>query len=509
MIRKVFYIIFIIFSVNSCDILRTSPFEVTSWLPGEGYHSEPDKIIVSLKFSHDPDKDSIERRFSFNDDNGRINGVFSWQGKEMIFTPFLPLEENMDFNISLSAEARNTKGLSMDTAFEHNFSTRPGTERPVMISYSPEMYTEISEPRTEIQLQFNMPLPLKSLYDNVSFSPSMTGFWRLEEEETLAIFTPVDPWLNNRRYEIRISSSLTDNKGMNTGNDFLSIFTTGTDHDKPDLLEARRLSKNGNFVLLQPDTTGFVSATNVLIENHDWEKDDRLFLLFSKPVDSISVKNSINAEGSPVLLMETSPEYETEFVFYFSGTPAYESRFVFRLKQGVKDKTGNESEHEFIYRIFANGKNSKPPVLEGLRMPMAPGSNTDKELVYFGTDSLFNIIHIKDEPDYYPSGQGISTWIELYFSTAENAFVDPISLMELFRIETSNNVFFFSPRQIKTENFTVTNPQEGMEHFNRIEITGILTNSGNFGVITFQIGSGLRDSLGNKSEKAFRISLLK
>jgi hypothetical protein len=81
--------------------------------------------------------------------------------------------------------------------------------------------------------------------------------------------------------------------------------------------------------------------------------------------------------------------------------------------------------------------------------------------------------------------------------------------MELFRIETSNNVLTFSPRQIKTNGFSAPEPEKGWENFERIEIAGILTNSTNFGIVNFQISPGLTDSLGNKSEKQFRISLVK
>jgi hypothetical protein len=81
--------------------------------------------------------------------------------------------------------------------------------------------------------------------------------------------------------------------------------------------------------------------------------------------------------------------------------------------------------------------------------------------------------------------------------------------MGLFRIETSNNVITFSPRLVKHTDFSVSEPRQGWENFNRLEITGNIVNSVNFGIIYFHIGSGLRDSLGNKNEKSFVISVIK
>ena len=53
-----------IFLISSCDILRFTVFEVISWTPGEGYHSEPENIILSLTFSNKPHKASVENYFS-------------------------------------------------------------------------------------------------------------------------------------------------------------------------------------------------------------------------------------------------------------------------------------------------------------------------------------------------------------------------------------------------------------------------------------------------------------
>jgi len=495
-----------IFSFISCDILRSSPFEVTSWTPGSGYQSEPENIVISLDFSGDPDRASIEKYFSLTGDGNSVRGTFLWDGRKMIFSPFTPLETNTDYAINLSADAHNTEGLSMDEAFNRDFTTRPANSRPVLISNYPEMYSEVSDARAEIRLEFSLPMSLKSLYDNVLFIPSMTGIWRLENEGKLAIFTPSEPWSQQTRYEIKYSTSLTDNNGMNIGSDFSCIFTIKSELETPYLLNAKRITNKNELFLLSPNN-GYTGVAESPVENYGWEKDDKLMLVFSKPVDSISVKNYLSVEDGPNLIMETSAGYKTEFILRFDIAPVYESRFTFRIKPGIKDATGNECKEEYSFRIFANGKFSMPPTLVGIRIPMAPRGGTDKELIFYETDSLFSDFPITDVN--YPSGENINSWIELYFETAEGASVDLFSLMDLFRIETSNNVISFSPRQIKNSNFTTPYPHNGMEDCQRIEITGNLTNSTNFGIINFLIAAGLKDTLGNRNDKTLKISLVK
>jgi len=495
-----------ILSFLSCDILRSSLFEVISWTPGGGYHSDPENVIVSLTFSHDPHKSGIERHFSLTGDGNRIRGNFEWEGKKLIFIPLTPLEKNIDYIINLSAEARNTKGLSMDDAFNVNFSSRAGSERITLITCYPSMYEVISDFRSEVKLEFSLPVLINTLYEYISFIPSMPGFWVLENENCTAVFTPLEPWIRNSRYEIRISSMLTDSNGVNIRNNFTSIFFTGNDNENPYLISAGRLTKNNEIIDLIPDKN-ILSIFDPTVENTGWEKEDRLLLVFSKPVDTLVLKNSIITDNGPNLIMETFPDFNTEIIFRFESIPPFNSRFNIRIKPGIQDRSGLITEDEYLYKIHANGKNSKPPEFAGIRIPMAPRDDDDNEPVSYSIDSIYEIIPITNKD--YPSGEIIPTWIELYFIITDGASVDIFSVMELFRIDSSNNVISFSPRQIKTSNFSFSEPHESWIEYQRIEITGNFINTTNFGIINFHIASGLKDSLGNRNEKPFRISVIK
>jgi hypothetical protein len=142
---------------------------------------------------------------------------------------------------------------------------------------------------------------------------------------------------------------------------------------------------------------------------------------------------------------------------------------------------------------------------------MAPGRSTPEaqEPCDYSVDDLFSDLPVEDGEDRFPFSVEVPLWIELYFDTAEGAEVDPFSVMALFRVETTNNVLSFSPRSIRTENFTLAEPRAGWESFSRVEIGGFLTNTVNTGVVNFIVGEGLGDSLGNRSEELFQVSLSK
>jgi hypothetical protein len=507
--------IFFVFSVCSKDapglgifpdLLRSSPFEITKWSPGSGYHADPSALSVSLTFSHVPDRASVERNFSLTGDGEPLGGTFHWSSSRMIFVPASLPETNRDYVLSLAADAHDQDGLSMDKAFEGRFTTRPDNTRPGLVSFYPEMNAVVNDTSSEARLVFSRGISINSLYDHVSFNPSINGSWRIENDGTSAVFTPAEPWAYGRRYELKISSLFAGNNGVTLGHDFLSVFTVGEDLEKPCLHEALRLSKSGNAETL---------GTGLSAGNSGWEKDDRLRLKFSKPVDTLSVRNCLSTEGAPSFRMETMPGLSDEAVFYFETPPVYGSRFSFRIKPGVRDGFGNESGDEYIIAVCADGAQSKPPALVGIRLPMAPGSSVDPELKSYGIDSLFDDLPVNAAGslaggnERYPYNVKTETWIECYFETAPGLSIDIFSLMGLFSVETSNNVLVFSPRLVKSSGFSVSDPEPAWGHYRRLEIRGFLTNTINSGVVTVQINSGLKDTGGNRNEKAFSIPLLK
>ena len=491
----------------SCDILRDRPFEVSNWSPGGGYHENPQAIEIFVSFSHEPDRSSVEKYFSVTADAETVRGNFLWKGRTLYFLPLVPFEADKDYFVKISAAASNTKGLSMDREFTAGFSTRANNARPRIISFYPETEGIMDRNYGVFQIIFSCPVSVNSLRGNASFSPSISGAWHLEENGLTAVFTPSELWPQGRRFELRLSDFLSGNNGINMGKDFISIFTVGAEREPPYLNSAWKVSDNGDQKEID----------NVLLgeftENSGWEKNDKLKLIFSTEVDLLSVSSAITAENTSTLILEI-PSVETVFsqeaVFRFEKAPAFESRFLFRLKGGVRDIYGNESKEEYAFRIYADGENSKPPSLAGIRIPMSPNGDLDDDdprLMAYGPAQLFADLPIEDE--YYPYYTETAAWIECYFDCAPGVGIDLFSLMEKFRVETSNNALTFTPMIVKNSNFTISDPHPAWGHFQRVEIAGMLTNNVSAGVVHFVVNQGLSDSKGNLSEKQFRISLLK
>ncbi|MDR0589710.1 MAG: Ig-like domain-containing protein [Spirochaetaceae bacterium] len=506
----------------SCDILRQSPFEVVQWSPGTGYHGEPEYMRVSVSFSHDPDRLSVEHSFSLTEDGSPVNGSFTWEGRTLVFKPAAVLELNRDYVLVIQESAQDQKGVSMDKQFEASFTTRGEGNRPAVLSVDPRDMGTVTDPRREIRIEFSEPATVNSCVNAISFSPAAGGSWRLETNGRVAAFVPQEPWVMGTTYRIRIDQDFSSFLGLTLGKEFTSYFIVGNDQTPPRLLAAHALDPEGNPVMeLIPAGEG-----PLMEENPRWESFYRLALEFSEAVDTADLKNRLVVEKALALDMETGPGYAPGVIFSFLEKADYLSSFLIRVNAGVKDAAGNESADPVVFRIRADGPRSKPPALAGIRMPMAPGGLGDTgensgtggdppspeqfyQVMTFAPDEPFRDLPILSGAGRYPYTESTSAWIELYFDMVPGAEIDLLSLMNLFRVDATNNALSFFPRSMEAGNFPVPDPPPGWEAYHRIKVTGLLINTTDSGVVVFQIASGLRDTFGNRNEKVFQLPLLK
>ena len=505
---KLLIIIYCFFiSFISCDILREAPFEVVSWTPGDGYHNTED-LVVSLLLSHPSDRARTEQSFFLSEEGRPVRGTFSWDDRRLYFWPSSPLEANNNYTITLNTSAQNNSGLSLENKFTASFTTRRSGSNPRVISVIPEEKI-ITESRDSIAIHFSEPVSISSCINDISFYPAVNGSWRLEDNGYTASFTPLDPWKTGLSYRVDISSSFMSDTGRIMGDDYIFVFNIviNNDFDKPVLLSAWALhDDNSSDEIYINDISDYL-----LVEYDGWETSSKLKLVFSKPVDTTSVRQKLIVEPNVLLVMETDHGYSDSVVFRFFEKPEWQSQFLFRLNTGVRDESGNETDLTRHWKIVLANENSKPPALIGIRLPLSPGKLFihEQQPVIFTPRDLHADLNFVYDAEMFPFAKAIPFWIELYFDTAPKAKINLFTLMNVFRLESTNSALSFSPRYIIDSHFTWINPVQGWESYERVEIQGYITNTINSGVVTFRIGSGLEDNKGNKSTQAYFITLLK
>lgn len=484
----------------SCDILRNGVFEVAGWNPGSGYHDPASAANVTLSFSLEPDRNSVERSFSLSEDGTVLPGHFSWQGSRMIFSPAAPLIQNRDYLIILKTDAQDKRGLSLERQFEAAFSTRNGSGRPVLLTSVPLDGGIITGERDTVELFFSVPMNRSSL-QGLSFSPSVSGVWSLEDSGKMAVFTPSENWLTGKSYRLNAGSSLKNNLELEAGRDYVLHFSAGADRSSPELISAAALDSGGNSVMILEGDNGMVT------ENKHWEWNYRLGLTFSEPVETASVTTALRSDPSLGMILETAPGYADKLVYRFTDPPAHDSSYTITLEKSVKDRAGNTMEERIRWRIRSDGTLSRPPVLKAMRFPKVPALAGTRDLLSYTTENLFADFPLEEKN--YTFDKEVPAWIELYFETSPGASIDSLSLMEKFKWTATNGAVHFSPRFVVVSDFTVTEPAPGWENFCRVEIRGMIINHPYMGMVTIETGAGLADTLGNRSSAAFRFLLLK
>lgn len=496
----------------SCDLLLDEPLEVAAWTPGEGLQSDPASIVVSLRFSREPDKPSAERAFSLTEDGGAIQGDFLWVGPAMTFRPKVPLRAGKQYRIALSEAARDGRGVSLDKAFVGTFSTRAEGSRPALEGSLPADGEVVEDVFFQPVLRFSSPADADSCRDGVSISPSISGIWTLEDGGLAARFLPAEAWARGKRYDIAVASTFRDAAGLTTGREWTLSFSIAPGGAAPSILRACAAGEapgggvwEDRFELVPDDP-----ASAGLEETAGWESAYRLRVFFSEPVDISSFRSRFSVEPSVPSTADVEAGGGSVLVRFPEGLP-YRKRVSFAIAAGVKDARGNATEEAGLFRVLADGPRSRPPVLVGIRLPLAPGGATEaeREPTAFAASAPFADFPVSGGAGRYPFDVPTATWIEIYFDVAEGAAVDLHSVREKFRVEATNGCLSFSSRSVLDAGFSCAEPHPAWAGYSRVEVRGLLTNGTDSGTVSVRLGAGLADSFGNRTAEATRLPLLK
>jgi hypothetical protein len=304
-----------------------------------------------------------------------------------------------------------------------------------------------------------------------------------------------------------ISSKLQNTSGRQMGKNFVSRFYTNDDDTAPGLVSASAVDKDGNFVFELVEYAASAGKTGGMItENQLWENGYSIKLFFSEPVDTAKLKTILSIEPAPKFTIDAPPPYSALAIISFDENPDWKSRFTLILGAGIRDAAGNESSETKVFKIFLNGPHSKPPVFAGFTLFKESVGNPEK-IASYTPANLFETLIINS--DDFPYGKSVSAYLELYFETAGDAWIDVFSVMDLFRVESTNTALAFTPLLAVVSNFACEDNTQEFSGFSRMEIKGSLINYQRGGIVSFYIAPGLKDSFSNVNNEAMSIQLLK
>lgn len=493
---------------SSCELLRTGPLEIVAWSPGPGHHQIDDEITVSILFSEEPDRASAESSFSLTEDGAPLSGGFSWLGSALTFQPCGGLRANAEYRITVSADARNKSGVSIEQSFEVTFSSKPEDIRPVVISSFPECGGILETRNDAVSVKFSETIDAVSFRDCITFSPAIKGIWNQETSGSVAVFTALEPWVWAEEYKATISADLLDTSGNRLGTAFSFSFTVGADLAPPICLRAEAVDVTGFPVAV---VSADVPQDGVVSENSGWESSWKLRLHFSEPVLWSTLASIIASEGGISIEVDCTGDFVQIVDVRITGYPEWGEGFIVRIPPGVEDQAGNGSLDESVFKFVFVGPGSRPPRFAGIRMELAPGAALpeDRNLAVFSIEDPYATIAITGGAEGYPIGVPVATSLEVYLELATGAEINILSLMKSFRFSSTNGAVDFSANRILAEGLGYVEPHEPWAGYAVARIDGILTNRVDSGILTVQLAAGFCDSYGNANSAAQRLTLLK
>lgn len=492
-------------AMASCDLLCEKPFRVESWSPGSGSFDHAD-ISLAIVFSLEPERARAENAFRLEAGGQALAGSFQWDGRRMVFSPFAGFSDNVDYRLSVGESARTADGLSLNEAFEGRFTTRDEDSRPRVIAFEPGDGATMLPGSGRVTLRFSEAVDGASLRDCLSLSPSVAGLWLLSPEGDAAAFTPFAPLPSGDDYALRVSAELKDRHGNRMGEAWQANFSVGFDREPPFLSAAMAVSGDGASALeLAEDLAG----DEIFTVNAAWERGYGLRLVFNEPVQVASARKALRCEGGPSLGCEAVQEYADSILFRFDEPPEWQSLFSFRLEPGLEDESGNKSAVGRCFRIRFEGPASRPPELIGLRLPLAPGAEMpeDRDLRAYPFAEPYASLPL--DLERFPVGVPVRVDMELYLRLAQGASLDRLSIMESIRIIIENSALDLSVDRVRLGGLFWAPSHGAWSACAVATLETRLTNRASTGILCLSFAPGLRDSLGNTSERAQSLPLLK
>ncbi len=489
----------------SCDLLQDKAFVVESWSPGPGAIDHT-AIVLNIVFSKEPDRSRAENAFRLEAGGLNLPGSFFWDGRLMAFLPFAGFSDNSDYRIFVDQSARTSDGLSLAETFEARFTTRDEDGRPCVIEFKPGDGGTLVSGEENLVLRFSEPIDNVAYMDCLSLSPAVSGLWTLSAEGDEATFTPFSEFEIGKQYFLSVSAELKDRYGNRMGQAWQAEFSVGFDSVAPSLVRA--IAANGNWEGVS-ELLEDVANDDTFTVNDAWEAGNGLLLEFDQPVLVSSVQKAIRCDGGPQLMCKTESEYAISIRFVFADRPEWQSLFSFRLEAGVKDQGGMLSSHTRSFWLRANGPASKPPEFVGIRLPLAPRAEIpeDRDLRCYAVAEPYASLPL--DLERFPIGVPVRVDIELYVRLAQGAAVDRLSLMESIRAVIENSALDLSIDRVRLGGFSWAPVHEAWNGCSLVTLETRLTNRASVGVLRIVLAQGLHDSLGNPSEQAQSLPLLK
>jgi hypothetical protein len=485
-------------ALAGCAPFWRLPLTVIAWSPSEDAPALSG-LAVWVEFSAPVDAVKAEQAFSLTENGSGVDGIFSWSGNRVTFTPCPALSAGNDYEISVDTSVEDPSGVSLDKEFSFRFTTKTESGRPSILSFTPAADSMFDDRYTPVTLVFSEPVDRGSFYAAFFLSPPVAGTYAWNGDGTQCSFTPLEPYEWGTEYRVEVSTGLEDLSGNRLAETFRLHFTVGTDTTAPTVTAVRNVVGGvPGAITAIPDDPGDALFT----VNENWESIWGFEMALSEPVPRLDIEGFFSFEPAWDFRIDSTAATSQSFILIPEERLVYGAVYTLTVRQGLPDAQGNTLEQDAVYRFRVNGAGSTPPELERIRFRTDPGGSAWEE--YTPAD-----IYTALDLNLFPGGVPTRSYFDLYVRTADGAGIDLMDLMECFSISATNGCASFAVLAMQESGFDNPQPDPPAAGTIVARVVVDVINAAESGIVTLRLSAAFKDSEDNPIAGAWELPLLK
>ena len=328
-----------------------------------------DSIVVT--FSEAMDTIAVESAFSIDP---LVTGVFSWADSVLTLTPDSDLDETTLYEVTISTDAEDSAGNSLDEDYIWSFTTG---EAPTVISVSPlDLAIDVAI-GDSIVVTFSEAMDTIAVESAFSIDPLVTGVFSWAD--SVMTFTPDSDLDEATLYEVTISTDAEDSAGTPLADDYIWSFTTGD---------------------FTPPTVVSVSPLDLAI---DVVLGDSIVVTFSESMDTIAVESAFSIDS-----LVTGVFSWVDSVLTFTPDSDLDEATLYEvtISTDAEDSAGNPLAEDYVWS-FTTGE--MPTVVSVSPLDMATEVGVD-DIIVVTFSELMNNLAVEAAITIDPFVEGEFSW---------------------------------------------------------------------------------------------------
>ena len=249
--------------LSSCQLLSSEPPMIIGTYPDEGADGVFLDSYIEISFDRLMNKTSVQKAFSITP---KVDGTFSWRGNTLIFKPSDLLDQEIEYTVRITNQAKSFRMIPLVQEFSISFKT---VESLKVTLAQPQQF---ANPGENITIMFNHPMvPLTKISNikpediGITINPKVEGNFAWLSTSMLE-FIPEQGMLPLATdFEVKVPANISSIMGTRLDEEFRFVFTT-------------QIPK--------------VVASIPLPDAHIAGPDQKIYMQFNQKMDKNSVENA-------------------------------------------------------------------------------------------------------------------------------------------------------------------------------------------------------------------------